>query len=872
MMISALPSSISLPPDFLAKELLDETIDSVNILAVKSGEPKKPYSVRIFNRTDMSRELIERMIKWNDEIKLVESKNESMRKTSRFVTFDLRSDPATQTYYAIHPFFPRTLEFVCSFGVDLFDDEKHAICFQLARICYYVSLYRERLPIFPSRFVLNDDLFLQLTDLYPPNPIDEEAFEMGWFDETTTNDDFFIKIIQKLWNIDEEDARQKLFAYQNFQPGVPSWGEHFMSKHRNESETDGIPPVIALDINRAKLTFPLEIMCCSLSEILKIVPNLSHEMIEKRIFPIISKLMYTDSDVIQCLILLLIVEVTKRTGFSDKMSDVGHTNDRFTVQSYIESLVNSKKRSGARFVLYCILPDIISLMPAEYSKALIRVLLDKANTHEMVAFSHNFTQMMVKLNEVSLSQTQSTVKPFVCQILNQMQLTDTLLGSLISMPPSLYVVDALLTKMSKQIKSQIEMRYLISVSQHASPAILHGFRFIYAATSSLTVSSLALVFIQRLKKHIHHVDYRMLIPSKIQPDLVHVPVSPDPVDDSLLETIKDMIAFDIIGDTPPEPAAVRPKGTAKTRVSVVLGPVSDFDFTRDGQYFLAVGQSSLRVFQRSVLETSCSTAPHESIFDLNMSAEKIASIGTGAFIGGHRGNDALFKEVNIATHFTSDPIVLPDAGKVTVMEKSPERNLLMTATQSGDVFVKKDTLVKLMTINRELGEPISLSFIPNSMYYVIGTNEGNVISYDLRMQCPIRRTRPSNMPAHVCGCDSQAFWMTAGPYCAKLDVKTSSLLKYVYAPPSHVTGCCCIDDWIVTAHSDYSVYAYNQKAINMVNGILKSYQDGKKVRIVPNAVSPVHEHPINIIKTSRLTAAPITCDTSGLVVLWPTPK
>ena len=868
---------ITLPPDFIAKELLDDTVDSVNVLAVKSGDASRLYSVRVFNQTEMSKELVDKMRKWNDEIRNYELKDASV---SRFVPFEIRSDPATSTFYAIHPFFSRSLEFVCGYGVDLFEDEKHAISFQLGDICKRLAPYHERLPIFPSRFVLHNDLHLQLTDLYPPNPIDEEAFEMGWFDQEKKNEDFFVRIMALLWRIDEVSARERLNDYMNFSGSAPAWGKTFIEKHRRTSDTKGLPPLIALDINRAKLTeFMPAWMCHALAEIVDIVPSLDNEMITRRVVPVIRSIIDADHDVVQCFILLLLVEVAKKTGLSGVVSDDDHTQiDWFTFQNHIDEIFASEKRVASRFVLCCILPELLSCLSTEDGKNLIRALIVRHSDYEMTIFMNSFTDIMVALNKTAAHLKPPTVKPFVCQLLNYLPLTDNLLGSLISMPPSLYVVDALLARMAPQIKSQVEMRYLIAAAKFASPAMLFRFRFLDAATSNLTVSSLALVFLQRLKRLVHPVDYSLLIPAHVQPDLVWLPETPDPVDDTLLETIDSLIIRNVVQE-PQDTIKPRPQNTQSKRITLELGTVNDFDFTADGKCFLVVDEAQMRVYRSAMLVSSFSASGYDSIIDYSVSIDRVAGIGDHALIAGHINNSACFMESDIATSSTySDPTVINGVGRVTTIEKSKTSDFLLIATESGHILVKEERrpVRQLFSLSPNLGIPISLALIPATPHYVVSTSEGNALLYDLRMQCPVRRMRPSNRPAIVAPCDPSAFWMTCGPYCAKFDVQMSAIQRTLSAPPAHAVSCCCFGDWLVTAHTDYSVYAYNQKAgvvsnMNSPSSPTDFTVSGTNVRVRPSTATPLHESSIRILRSSPIASAPISCDANGVVIFWPSP-
>jgi hypothetical protein len=277
--------------------------------------------------------------------------------------------------------------------------------------------FPDRLPIFPSRILLHDDLFLQLTDFYPPNPIDEEACELGWFNPETQNRDFFLTIISMLWKIDKNAATQKLDSYENFNGSAPAWGKLFIQKHRRTSQTEGLPPLIVLDINRANVAqFSPEIMNHALCEILRIVPELDPPVVELRVVPMLAALMPIDHDVIQSIVLLLTLAALRKVGFGEI--------DRAMFRGFLERILLNPLNTTSRFTLYGVLPEVIQFVKREERENLIRAMssLTAASEHEMVVFLNGLAPLMTELDRLALAKRRITAKPFICQILGDLQL------------------------------------------------------------------------------------------------------------------------------------------------------------------------------------------------------------------------------------------------------------------------------------------------------------------------------------------------------------------------------------------------------------------------------------------------------------------
>jgi hypothetical protein len=859
-------SALAMPPGYICKDIVEETLDSVSVIAMKQAEGKsRSYSIRIFSP---DRPAVKEVLKWNASLQMLES---SGTLDKRFLTYDPDLLAKSRGVYGVRPYHPRTLEFVCFFGVDLFDDEKHAICFQLGEMSKKLRGFGERLPIFPSRILLHDDLFVQLTDFYPPNPIDEEACELGWF-EKRMHADFFRTIVAMLWRVSREEAGVRLLQYESLGEGAPEWGAAFLQKHRRTSQTDGLPPLIVLDINRANVAqFSPEIMNHALCEILRIIPELDGRMVELRVVPMLSALMPIEHDVIQSIVLLLLVAVLRKIGFT--------AFDRVRFTGYVERILLRSSNTASRFTLYGVLRDVVQFIAPEERETLIRAMIcsrigdDETNSvkeHELVVFTNGVSSLMAELNRLSLLERQTTIKPFACRVIATLPLTNSLFTSLIAMDTSLYVVDTVLARMPQQIKSQPEMRFLVHVAEHATREMLFRFNFVFAASSHLTVSSLAIFFLQKLRRLIHPVVFRMLVPSEVQQDLVVVPDSPHPTDDTLLESIAPMIARFVVGERPPM-AAIREPQTKQ--ISLELGNVRDFDFSADGKTFVVAGSSSVRFWPVNAL----TSPPTECRLDFDGEIDRIGGFGDSIFVAGHSGNTLKLCSWQLGqSERVQERVSIEGAGPVTAFEKSDRGDLILLGTDSGMVYMKRASLEvqPFFQVSRTLGCPISFAFLPSSSYYVVGTSEGTVIVYDFRMQCPLRRTRPSNRPAFVSASDPRTFWITCGPYATQFRIAMDSISRTFQASGTHAVLACGVRDWLITAHSDFSMFAFNGQLVvdlNNPNAVKQVRQSDRDIAVVPSLAVPRHSAPIRLLKSSPVAFAPISCDAAGRLVIWPTP-
>lgn len=1104
-------TDIVLPPDFSFKEMLDETLDSYNVLAV---DTKNDYfSIWIFpnDKSTSSEQLIGRIKKWNEDLK---PKNDELY--NRILVFDTLDENGY--YYCWHLFYSRTLEFLCFRGDDVFDVEKHAICIQLVDLLKVIKNY-ELLPIFPSRIILKDDLYVQFSNLYPPNPIDEEAFIMGYFEEGATNESLIIKIIGLIWDDDnEEQTKQRFNDYQNFTNSCPEWAQEFLTLYNSDTSSikkSKIPSLLYLDLVRSKVTLGLRARDHSaayygLTEMISLVDNLTIQEIRIRVLPITLDLFVVNNDLILALIVLLVLKILEKfdkekniirtrygvqipssvsdptlkspsnSGYNDynqstasNYSTNGYYSNSYSYSNDFDSKSFSKidendrtdqsqklelstflslikkillsNFSIAKYVVFCNFPQIIKFITPQMARSMIVSLLmitnKEENEHLKVIFCLNFAKMADSLAEISKPES---IKPFITQLLSIktrnlivqdvvnssapattipnaanndpgnnlnfkestntvnysenalssppltisplkmastsmpavipsnvannnsndtnnnvgivssddffFKLHDFLLQSLIDMNPDYYNVDSIIERMPSQIMTQTQFRYLIKNYKNASPSMLFKFN-ISPALQLSQLSSLSATFLKKLKEVSNKADFNALIPEELELNRrTDMPLSSPPIDDSMLEIIRPFIAKRLFEFTQNfhfrNEASVMTKSqvnsslTSSSNISPVkvnfqlanqpsnsnmnssasnsmnhpltttsmlsagsssshnkylnaksiisplniqsvnsildLKSINDFTFTIDGKGILVCNNNSVKRYSSSLN----SSEDYVSLIQINETIEKVVAFPDSFVISGNEASGSFirFYYYNNKSRGQSHSY----QSHITSLSRFESNNNVFFGLSNGDIYFNTPLSQKspflLLQIGTKLGSPTSIVEMPNSSNYVISTDSGNVLIYDMRIQTPLKRFRASNRPAIVVPSDSYNFWMTCGPYCSKFDTTSLMIKQSISSGSSHVVGCCCFNDWLVTAHTDLSVLALNDK--NVINLNSPKYKpavnfidiDKRYLKVnFDNNVVPIHEHPIKTIKASPTVQAAVSSDANGRIILWATP-
>ena len=925
-------ANVTLPSEYTFKELLDETLDSINVLAL--DKKNDLFSIRIFHndKSPNSEKLISTIKKWNSDFR---PKNNELY--NRILVFQTKDENGN--YYCWHKFMPRTLEFLCFYGDDVFDEEKDAICLQLVDLLEIVKDY-ELLPIFPSRIVLNDDLYVQLLDLYPPNPIDEEAFQMGWFQEDATNELLITRIIALLWKIDDDLAKEKLNDYRNGTGCCPKWSKEFLLLHMSDTSTirkSNIPPLLALDLVRSKVNSGVRstdhyAACYGITEMIYLVSNLTEQMIKVRVLPITLDLFKVKHDITKSLLLLLILQILDKISFEKSTSAMDQNRqilDMPTFMEFIKSIIFSEYHV-AQYTLLCVLPRVIHHITEEEARTLIIKLISVIKLPEneflKVVFCLNFHRIMESLKDLTPNRRISAVKPFICQLLSikmshvqdtqlsgltivsnkfttfnnnltgseqlaeksktidefLFKTSDQLLQSLLNMPPEYYNVDSIVERIPSQLMTQTQLRYLIKNVKNASPSLLFKFN-VTAALPLSHLSSLSQTFIRKLKTVVHPADFSVLIPADSENFFLQHPSSPQPVEDNMLEIIRPFITTQLIEYdkfyNKPIPkrrpsSIIKPHQTVNTILELGV-PINDFTFTVDGKNIIVCNDNNVLRYNSNLSSTD-----YTVLFNTKENIEKVVAFRDSFVVSGSEGP----QRFGIMRFYFDNKVARNQSysydSPITALSRFESNDYLFYGLKNGDVYfntpLSQKSSIHLLHINTNLGSPMSIVEMPNSSNFIISTDEGNVIIYDKRIQTPIKRFRPSNRPGYVVPYDSSLFWITCGPFCAKIHIGTLEIKQAISVASSHVVCCCPVGDFVITAHTDLSVFAVNDnnKVYNMnsPNSLFSFRRQSNQIIINPNNNAPLHEHPINCIRPSPNVQTVVSSDPSGRLIMWATPN
>lgn len=501
------------------------------------------------------------------------------------------------------------------------------------------------------------------------------------------------------------------------------------------------------------------------------------------------------------------------------------------------------------------------------------------------------------------------------------KLNDHILQSLMEMPPEMYNIDAVIDRMPSQCMTQNQFRYLIRVSKHSTPAMLYKFN-IMAALPLCRLTSLAQTFVQKLKEVSHPIDFNALIPKNISNYLsMSVPVSPPPIEDSRLEMVKPFIArqlfdlsyqpenfgsFNIVSNSmminphsqssfssyglssQPMMSSYQYKGPKSSSKQVSskaiqsvnsileLGQINDFTFSTDGKSVLVCNDNMIRQYPANLSST------YKFIYKCDkpeMTIDKIVAFPDSMVMATF---DGATKQSSIRRVYYDNPArehIQTYDHPITSLSRFESNNYTFFGLSNGDIYfntsMSQKNPILLIQIGEKLGSPISIVEMPDSPNYIISTDEGNAIIYDMRIQTPLKSFRASNRPARISPYSSDQFYITCGPYLTKIDIKSLTVKQLISCGASHAIDCCCFDDWIVSAHTDLSVIALNDKMVINLNEPHKrmplKQKDAAVIRVNPNNVVPLHEHKIVSIKACPTIQSVVTTDISGRMILYATP-
>lgn len=871
--------SLVLPDGYSPKAVLDANLDTVSILC-NDNRAGIDVEIKIF----ASQSDADTAKRWQRQIETINN-----GKTNGFyLPFSYQTLP-NDKFVAIRKFHSRTVDSLVFFSDTLYKEEKHAICIQIIEICSLLSP-NEKYPVFPSRFLIHENLTVQLTDMFPPNPVDEEALRMGWYKSNTKTRDILISHISYIWKIDSNLAKDYLEEYESF---IYKRDEKFARKHIpkyvtnyliNSPSKEELPPLLIFDQHRIDLiSGNTNSICDSLLNIYYDIDYLTEDMLKTRVVPIIKEMVKNQCELVEALCFFILIKVKKLIKImkgeelndtlvtdsmimsnspmiSSKTSD-NHSNLGTIVANgpkdiklgFTKSLTNiiTSEHFASRYIMYSSVTDILSLKKKKFLKDLLLLLISTNNPNEIDIFTYNLVSLIPKLKS----------RTYTIQVLDRLRITESLLYSLQQINPAFYNPDAIIAKMSSQLFTQTQLKFLISVVKHASPAMLLKFNF-SEALSSPSLSTLTHSLFQKIKPLIHSSDYCVLVPqtTPIIPSLQPIPRS-----DNMLETIEPLIAKQIIGPQKSTFRSSSPVAWTGSPISFNTKSTVDAQFSTDGKFIFTCG-SELRMFKLDNVKS------HVPNFSSGISKPLVhpstASVSIhDNFIIGNTNNEIL--SFMITSQEFSNSYTLPST--INTFARFNESSFLFAGLQDGTVMAGTyDAMGKVFRIPRAHGNIISICSLPQSTQYYIGTDIGSVFMYDLRMQCPIKNIRLSNHKAKISKVDSKSVLITSGPYAAKMDKDLNTIISSYSNSQSYVIDACSMDDNIITAHTNYSVLLWNeQKCYNISDWRSQTLNKGPHYQSSPFNAIPYHDVDITLLRPSISTTSVLSCDRNGKLVIWP---
>jgi hypothetical protein len=259
--------------------------------------------------------------------------------------------------------------------------------------------------------------------------------------------------------------------------------------------------------------------------------------------------------------------------------------------------------------------------------------------------------------------------------------------------------------------------------------------------------------------------------------------------------------------------------------------------------------------------------------------DRISAFGNSVTVFGRSGDRTIWSEVNLVPASEQKAVqsygLWDGGGRVTCLSRLDSKRLLICLENGQTCIMSGNSISPFINVPPTLGQIVSLCMIPKSSYYVMGSSEGNALLYDLRMQCPVRRMRACNRPAHVTAPDGSGFWLTCGPYMAKFDIHMNNIIRTLTIKGTHVTGCCCVRDWVLTSHSDYSVFGFGRRGLFNLEcagkAVIEPKEGEMNLVVEENYVIPRHEHKIIGLKNCSGLNTPMSWDEGGRLVLWSLP-
>ena len=511
----------------------------------------------------------------------------------------------------------------------------------------------------------------------------------------------------------------------------------------------------------------------------------------------------------------------------------------------------------SRFILECILPQIISLNP-QLSQDILQTLLNSNAKEDQDLIITKLLHIFPKIES----------KTFKIQLIEQLKPCESLYTTLQSLDPSTYNPDLVLARMAAQLFTQAQVRFLIHVSEIASQAMI--LRFSLAdAYDAPTLTSLVRALILRLTKRVHPANLAALTPLYKGSNKIP-PITPEPLPISVLEDVQPLIAKFIVPSQKPHFRPLNHQIYDSHPVSIFTHKAKAICFTTDGQYLIAVGNYIELFRTESIKQHAIDMGRLKETLQLPEESTCVCSIFGSVLIGTNKHVYSFTPK----EPFTDIEPCLEVPSPVLAIERIDDSLFTVLSLEDGSIYGGyTDSLRYMFKVPPKYGKPISICSLNHKNRYLIGTSDGFIILCCINTYCPLKIIRLSNMPCRLSRNDNKTFLATAGPYCSAIDKELNKIITNYAQPPAHVAFCTCVDRTVVTAHTDYAILSW-------VDGIITNLLDCTESRpsmeytwyATPSKAFPLHTSPIiSLIGSPTMTAA-ISLDCDGQLIVWSTYK
>ena len=473
-------------------------------------------------------------------------------------------------------------------------------------------------------------------------------------------------------------------------------------------------------------------------------------------------------------------------------------------------------------------------------------------------------EIIVQLSNISRIIKSRATK---IQIIDTLKVTDALFNSLQGINPEDFNPDVVISRMSAQLFTQSQLRFLIHVSKVASIPLLLRFS-LKDAMDAPTLMTLVRTLIERVSKRVHSANLAAVCPvykGWSKPPLI----TPKPLDKDQFSPPQELISNWCLSSQKPQ---FRPVNCENWKSSPIIiqttNKATSIAFTTDCRFMVSAGNSVELYRLESIKNHGIDFGRLPVKLDLPEPATSVATVPNYIFIGTSKGvyKTQIFEKIEKP----KIQKILDLETSVTCIERISDSLFIIICYKNGDVYGCMEEECKFMfSIPNNFGVPISVCSVNQKNEYIIGTDAGYLISRSITLSCPIRIVRISNMPARVAKHNTDSIVVTAGPYAAIVDRKLSKIIISFTQPPSHVRNVCVVDRTLVTSHSDGGMRSWlDGKIYSLVDGTMQRAKNEYVWLAQPSFAEPIHKSDVvALINIPALTAA-ASLDSDGVIIIW----